>query len=180
MVLWELFRTFLMLGMISFGGGYAMIPIVEAEVSRYGWMTTEQLTNIIAIAGMSPGPIGSNLAVLIGYSTAGLSGALIATLGILLPSLVLVIIVAAFFMKLHENEIVKSIFYGLKPIVTSLIIYAAIRFAMSNNLISIQLSFETISLFMIFGLSLYVLLKHRWNPVFVILVSGLVGIALYS
>ena len=84
MVLWELFHTFLLMGFVSYGGGYAMIPIIEAAVSEYGWMSAEQLTNMIAIAGMSPGPIAANSAILVGYSTAGLKGAIISAIAILL------------------------------------------------------------------------------------------------
>lgn len=179
MELWELFSTFFIIGLVSFGGGYAMIPVIENEVSQHGWMTIQQFTDVIAIAGMSPGPIATNSAILVGYSTAGITGAIISALGILLPSLLLVIGVATFFVKLHHYPIVKSIFYGLRPIVTSLIIYAAITFSLSNNLISLKVSWHSVSLILIFGISLFVLLRLRWHPVYVIVLSGLVGIALY-
>lgn len=180
MVLWELFQTFFIMGFVSFGGGYAMIPIFESAVTEYGWMSSEQLMNIIAIAGMSPGPMAANIAILIGFTTAGIGGAFVSAAAILLPSLILVISVAAFFLKLHHNPVVEKMFYGLKPIVTSLIIFAAIKFALANNLVSVDLSFRSLSLIIIFGLSLFALLKLRWNPVYVILLSGLVGVALYS
>ncbi|WP_040204092.1 chromate transporter [Neobacillus jeddahensis] len=180
MVLWQLFKTFLVMGFVSFGGGYAMIPLIETEVTKYGWMTAEKLTNVIAIAGMSPGPIATNSAILIGYSTAGIMGAIVSAIGMLLPSMILVAIVSAFFIKLHHNPIVQSIFYGIKPLVASLIIYASIKFSFSNNLISTELSFLTISSFLIFGLSLLAIMKLKWHPLYVILLSGLVGVALYS
>jgi chromate transporter len=180
MVLWELFKTFFFIGFVSFGGGYAMIPIIEMQVSQHGWMTAEKFTNMIAIAGMSPGPIATNSAVLVGYSTAGFSGATMAAIGILLPSLFLVIIIATFFKKFHDNPIVQSLFYGLKPLVASLIIYAAISFSLSNNLITENISFHSVSLLLIFSGSLFALLKLRWHPLFVIVLSGLVGVALYS
>ena len=180
MVLWELFSTFFIIGFVSFGGGYAMIPVIETEVSQHGWMTMQQFTDAIAIAGMSPGPIATNSAVLVGYSTAGVTGAMIAALGILLPAIILVIVVGTFFIKLHHNPVVQSMFYGLRPIVTSLVVYAAISFALSNNLIEPRISWQTISLLLIFGLSLFALLKLRWNPAYVIVLSGLVGVVLYS
>jgi chromate transporter len=180
MVLWELFHTFFLMGFVSFGGGYAMLPIMETGVIQYGWMSAEKLTNIIAIAGMSPGPVAANSAILIGYSAAGINGALVSAFAILLPSLILVIAVAACFTKLHHNPIVERMFYGLKPIVTSLIIFAAIKFALASNMIILEVSFRSISLFLIFGLSLFALFKLRWNPVYVIILSGLVGVALYS
>lgn len=180
MVLWELFSTFFIIGFVSFGGGYAMIPVIETEVSSHGWMTTQQFTDAIAIAGMSPGPIATNSAVLVGYSAAGVTGAMIAALGILLPAIILVIIVGTFFIKLHHNLVVQSMFYGLRPIVTSLVIYAAISFALSNHLLSLEISWQTISLVIIFGLSLLALLRLHWNPAYVIVLSGLVGVVLYS
>jgi chromate transporter len=180
MVLCELFYTFFLMGFFSFGGGYAMMPIIETAVSNYGWMSSEGLTHVIAIAGMSPGPIAVNSAILVGYSTAGLKGALVSAIAMLIPSVILVITVAAFFLKLHQNPVVERMFYGLKPLVTSLIIFAAISFAQSNNLVTLSISFRSISLFIIFGLSLFALVKLRWNPIYVIVLSGLVGVTLYS
>lgn len=180
MVLWQLFKTFLMMGFVSFGGGYAMIPLIGDAVTKYHWMTAEKFTNMIAIAGMSPGPIATNSAILVGYSAAGYMGAMISVLAILLPSILLVIIVSTFFMKIHHNSIVQSMFYGLKPIVASLIIYAALSFALTNHIITFHPTFRTMSQVVIFGLSLFALLKLRWHPLYVILLSGLVGIALYT
>jgi chromate transporter len=180
MVMWELFSTFFIIGFVSFGGGYAMIPVIETEVSQHGWMTMQQFTDVIAIAGMSPGPIAANSAILVGYSTAGVTGAIISALGILLPAIILVIVIATFFTKFHHYPIVQSMFYGLRPIVTSLIIYAAISFALTNKLISLNVSWQTVSLLLVFGLSLFALLKLRWHPAYVIILSGLVGVVLYS
>lgn len=180
MVLWDLFSTFLMIGFVSFGGGYAMIPVIQTEVAQHGWMTTQQFIDVIAIAGMSPGPIAANSAILVGYSTAGIAGAILSTLGILLPAIIIVIIVATFFTRLNHYPVVQWMFYGLRPIVTSLIIYAAIRFALSNNLLNLNDLLQPLSFLLIFGLSLVVLIKFRWHPVYVVLLSGLVGVVLYS
>lgn len=180
MLLWELFRSFFFIGFVSFGGGYAMLPIIETEVSKYGWMTTQQLTDLIAIAGMSPGPIATNSAILVGYTTAGIAGAFVSALAMLLPSILVVLIVATFFRKFNQNPIVQSMFYGLRPIVTSLIIYAAFKFAISNNLLILNISWYTLSLILIFVCSLVALFKLRWHPIYVIILSGLVGVVLYS
>lgn len=179
MILWELFRTFFIIGFVSFGGGYAMIPIIEEEASRNNWMTTQEFTDIIAIAGMSPGPIATNSAILVGYTTAGLPGALFSAFGTLLPSILLVIIIATFFSRLQFYPIVQSIFYGLRPMVVSLIIFAALTFAISNNLITLNFTWQTVSLLGIFGISLFLLLKFRLHPIFVIIFSGILGVALY-
>jgi chromate transporter len=180
MELWELFSTFFIIGFVSFGGGYAMIPVIESEVSQHGWMSTEEFTDIIAISGMSPGPVTANSAILVGYSTAGLAGAISSALGILLPAIIIVTVIATFFSKLNHYPVIQSMFYGLRPIVTSLILFAAISLALSNQMISPDLSWHTISLILVFGLSLFALMKLRWHPAYVIILSGLVGVVLYS
>ncbi|GAB2539456.1 chromate transporter [Gracilibacillus alcaliphilus] len=178
MELLSLFWTFLLIGTVSFGGGYAMIPVIEAEVSKHGWMTTQEFTDVIAVAGMSPGPIATNSAIFVGYHTAALPGAIAATLGMVLPSLALILIIASVFFKFHRLPIVKSAFYGLRPIITGLIIYSAIHFALANRVLG-EWSFETISLLGIFSLSLFALVKLRMHPIVVIVLAGICGIVLY-
>jgi chromate transporter len=179
MVLWELFKTFFVIGLVSFGGGYAMIPVIETEVVRHEWMTPQQLTDVIAIAGMSPGPIATNSAIFVGYQTAGLAGAMASAFGMLLPSFSIIMIVATFFYKANKNRLVQSAFYGLRPIIVGLIVYAAIKFAAHNQVIG-EITYHSISLFAIFILALVALLRLHFHPAFVIILSGLVGVALYS
>lgn len=178
-MLWSLFWTFLLIGFISFGGGYAMIPVIEMEVSKHGWLTTQEFTDAIAIAGMSPGPIATNSAIFVGYKADGLAGAIVSTIGMVIPSLLIVLIVAIFFYKAHQHKMVRSSFYGLKPVVTGFIFYAAIRFAVSNHVID-SLTWHTASLLLIFAGSLLALLRFHVHPLMVILVSGLVGILFYG
>lgn len=180
MELWELFSTFFIIGFVSFGGGYAMIPVIESEVSQHGWMTTQQFADVIAISGMSPGPVTANSAILVGYSTAGFAGAISSVVGILLPAIIFVTVIATFFSKMNQYSVIQSMFYGLRPIVTSLILFAAISFALSNQMIALNFSWHTISLLLVFGLSLFALMKLRWHPAYVIILSGLVGVVLYS
>ncbi|WP_138419898.1 chromate transporter [Aquibacillus sediminis] len=179
MVLVELFWTFLMIGFVSFGGGYAMIPVIEREVSAHGWMTTQEFTDVIAIAGMSPGPIATNSAIFVGYKTAALPGAIVSALGMVIPSLLIILMIATFFFKFNENRIVKSAFYGLRPIITGLIIYAALRFAITNNVLGGTISWQMISLLAIFSISLFSLIKLRMHPIFVIMLAGICGVLLY-
>ncbi len=143
-------------------------------------MTIEELTNIIGIAGMSPGPIATNSAILVGYSTSGLMGAIVAAIGMSLPAFLLVLIIYTFFIKFHQNATVKASLYGIRPIVTSLIIFAAIKFSISNEIISTHFSWQTFALFALFVLSLFALIKFRWHPVYVILLSGVAGSVLFS
>ncbi|WP_166242728.1 chromate transporter [Paenibacillus turpanensis] len=182
MILMELFWTFLKIGFVSFGGGYAMIPVIEREVTAHGWLTMEQFMNSIALAGMSPGPIATNSAVFVGYQTAGLPGAAAALAGIVLPSLVLVIGAAAFFYKVHHNKWVKSAFYGLRPIVTGLILYGAIRFGLgswSGGFGAIEFG-KLLLPALIFAGALYALVKVKMHPFYVIVLAGAAGIAIFS
>ena len=166
--------------LVSFGGGYAMIPLIQEEVvERHGWMTAQAFTDVIAVAGMSPGPIAANSAIFIGYDQMGFWGALVSALGMILPSFLIILVIGTVFYKVQQSFVVKSAFYGLRSVVTGLIVYAAILFAMNNGLVS-AISWHTISLWIIFGLSLLALIRFRIHPVYVILLSGLAGVALYG
>ncbi|OLN21563.1 chromate transporter [Domibacillus antri] len=178
-MIWLLFKTFFLTGLVSFGGGYAIIPVIEAEVVKNGWMTTQKFTDIVAIAGMSPGPIATNTAIFTGYQVSGLTGAAVSAFAMVLPSLLLVLIVAMFFYKFHHSRIVQSAFYGLRPVVIALIVFAAVKFALSNGMIG-TFSMHTLSLVGIFAVSLYSLIKRNTHPAYVILMAGLVGMAFYS
>jgi len=174
-MLLQLFILFFMIGTVSFGGGYAMLPVIEREVTGKGWITTTDFTEAVALAGMTPGSIASNSATIVGYKVAGIPGSIISSIAMSLPSLILMLVIALFFYKLHSNKLVKSAFYGLRPIVTSLIMYAAIKLALSNGVISTSISWDMISLLSIFGISLISLLYFRVHPVIVILCAGVIG-----
>ena len=177
---WDLFMTFFKIGFVSFGGGYAMIPLIQEEVvNRHGWLSASMFADVIAVAGMSPGPIATNSAIFIGYGQMGISGAAIAALGMVLPSLMIILAIGSVFYKLKDNMTIRSAFYGLRSIITGLIIYAAILFAMNNGLVA-SISWHTVSLLLIFALSLLALLRYRIHPVYVILISGLLGVTLYG
>jgi chromate transporter len=179
-MLWDLFLTFMMIGFVSFGGGYAMIPLIQEEVViRHQWMSMQEFTNVIAIAGMSPGPLATNSAIFVGFAQQGIWGASIAALGMILPSLLIILAVGAVFYKIQKSVIVKSALYGLRSIITGLIIYAALVFAVNNGLFS-SVSWHTLSLILIYAASLVALFYYRIHPIYVILCSGLVGVAVYG
>jgi chromate transporter len=148
-------------------------------VSVHGWLSPDQFADVITIAGMSPGPIATNSAVIVGYQTSGLWGAIVSTAGMVLPSLLIIIIVSMFFYKIHKNRIVQSAFYGLRPIITGLIVYAAIIFAVRNQLVG-EWNWHLFIMICIFGFSLFALFRIRLHPLYVILLSGLTGAALFS
>jgi len=176
----SLFLTFFLVGLVSFGGGYAMIPMIQEEVlHRHHWMNATQLSDIIAVAGMSPGPIATNIAVAVGYRQAGWIGASVASLAVVLPSLVLILAVGKILLRLQDHRLMKSSFYGLRPVVAGMIVYAAIMFAQNAGMFD-KLSWFTWSQICIFAGSLGALFFLHKHPFSVIVLSGLVGIALYG
>ncbi|CAM3900601.1 MULTISPECIES: chromate transporter [Paenibacillus] len=180
MILLELFLTFLMIGFVAFGGGYAMIPLIQQEVvERHGWMTLSEFTDMIGVAGMSPGPIATNMAIFVGMHQAGLAGAVAAAIGMVLPSLVIIVAVGMVFFKIHQNKWMQSSLYGLRSVITGLILYAAVVFAIRNGLVA-SLSWFTLSQVLIFAGSLAALLLFRKHPLSILVISGLIGIAIYS
>ena len=177
-MMWELFYSFLKIGLLSFGGGYAVIPMIQHEALAGGWLSDEQFQEVVAIAGMAPGPIATNSATLIGYHTAGIGGAIVSTLGMILPSLVLIIIISAFFFRAKNSKWMKSSFYGLRPIVTGLILYAAIHFGFMGKEQSF-FTWQTIATLLISAAALFGIVKYKLHPIAIIVASGLLGIALF-
>lgn len=177
-MLWELFLLFLKIGSLSFGGGYAVITLIQREVTEKGWIKPEQFQDIVALAGMAPGSIATNTATLIGYSQMGILGGIISTIGIILPSLVIVILFAAFFLRVQSNHWVRSSFYGLRPIITGLIIYAAIHFGIGGHKEPL-FSWSTFGMLVICVSSLIAVTKYKIHPFAVILLSAVGGIVIY-
>ncbi len=180
MILLEIFLTFVKIGFVSFGGGIAMLPLIDYEVTQnHGWVAPEQFLDIIAVAGMSPGPAATNAAIVVGYTVADIPGAIVATLGMILPSLMIILIVAMFFFRIQHNPIVQSAFYGLRPIITGLIFYAATVFALRNGIIGGEKIVEPVYLLIMLA-ALGLFFFTRIHPVFVIIASGVVGILLFG
>lgn len=180
MILIQLLVVFFIIGLVSFGGGYAMVPLVQDfVVDRFGWMSSSEFTDTVALAGMAPGPIAANGATIVGYHQAGILGAVAALTGIILPSFIIILLLAAWYRKHGNNKLVQSAFYGLKPAITGLILYAAFIMALNNGLVA-EWSYHTASQVLIFLGSLAALLFFRVHPVIVILVSGVLGMVIYS
>lgn len=136
MVFLELFYTFFIIGLFGFGGGYGMLSLIQTEmVVHHGWLTTAEFTNIVAVSQMTPGPIGINTATYCGYTAAlkstgsasmAMLGSATATLSLMLPSLILMIIISRLFMKYMHTPFVQSIFEGLRPAVVGLLAAATL------------------------------------------------------
>lgn len=121
MLLLRLYFEFFRTGLFAVGGGLATIPFLTDIGQRTGWFTSAELTNMIAVSESTPGPMGINMASYVGFTVAGIPGSVIATLGVITPSVIVIIVVAAFLKKFRENPYVEAVFYGLRPASTGLI-----------------------------------------------------------
>lgn len=192
MTLIKLFITFFKIGAFSFGGGYAMIPIIQREIERNNWISTKEFVDIIGIAGMTPGPIAVNSATFVGFKVNDLLGALSAMLGIMLPSFLCVIIIFKYFNRFKDHELNVLIFKGIKAVVVGLIASAAISVSKTSLLIGfnardfwvrlmeVPLEAVDLSAVTILILSLAALIKYKIHPILVILSSAVVGITVGS
>ena len=125
----ELFCSFLKIGVFTFGGGYAMIPIIQAEViTRKGWIKEQEFLDLLTLAQSAPGPISLNTAVFVGYKMYGYRGALSSLLGVVLPSFTILLMVAIFFSHIRENPIVDAAFRGMQPIVVAIMLAPILGF----------------------------------------------------
>lgn len=143
MIFLELFITFFQIGLFGFGGGYGMLSLIQGEVvHNHGWLTTSEFTDIVAISQMTPGPIGINSATYCGYTAVhnagfgywmSILGSFTATLALILPSLILMILIAKMFMKYMDTPLVKSVFLGLRPAVVGLLAAATLLLMSREN-----------------------------------------------
>ena len=121
MIYLDLFWTFFKIGLFTFGGGYAMLPLIQAEVAANGWLTTEQLLDFVAVSESTPGPFAVNIATYVGSRLGGVPGGACATLGVALPSFVIILLVSRGYQRFRTSPIVSGVMTGLKPAVIGLI-----------------------------------------------------------
>ncbi|SNS66758.1 chromate transporter [Anaerovirgula multivorans] len=173
MELIRLFWAFLKIGAFSFGGGYAMLPLIEEEVvNNYQWLTSTEFVDIIAISQMSPGPIAVNAATFVGFRHYGVLGSIIATFGVVFASFFLVMTFARIIIKYKKSFFVEGIFAGIRPSVIGLIAAACVSL--------FQTSIVDIKSLLISILVLIILYKSKLHPIGIIMLSGVFGIILYS
>ena len=174
----EMLITFFKIGLVSFGGGYAMIPLIQTEMTNHHWLKIGKFTDMIAVSAMAPGPIASNTATIVGDKLAGFWGAVDACVGVTLPSLLLILMVGKLFFKFQEHPTVRAAFYGLRPTIIGVIAFAAIKFAISNGIIGGS-SFIDIKGAIVMVAAFILLIKTKLHPAYLILVSGLIGIVMF-
>lgn len=191
MILFELFYVFFFIGLFTIGGGYAMIPMIKDEVVTRGWMTMEELLNFFAIAESTPGPFAVNTATLVGFSQAGIVGSIIATLSVVLPSFIIILLIAKFITNFLKYKEVKWALDGVKPVVVGLIVGVVINLVVNNvfGLASIMDIFKTtidiktldyMSLIVMTGMFLLKMKFKKLNPIYMIILSAILGILIYG
>ena len=175
MVLLELFISFLKIGFTSFGG-LSMIPLITSEMTSHGWMTAAEVSDIVAIAEMTPGPIAVNSATFVGLRIGGVAGALIATFGCILPSLILVSLLSWAYAKYRSGRAMQTVLSLLRPVVVALITSAALDILFTAVLTTDMLSPESLSMdwvnVILFGVALLLLRRLKANPIAVMAGCG--------
>lgn len=183
-----LFLTFLKVGAVSFGGGYGMIALIQEDCVAHGWLTEEEVLNFIAVAESTPGPIAVNMATFVGSSQGGFLGALLATLGVVLPSFIIILLIAAFIHNLLKLAGVKAALNGVRPAIIGLILATAVTMAL--RLIFRIETYQSSFLFEWRGLVILAVLagvhigyklwkKKAFSPILLIVLSGCMGVLLF-
>ena len=191
MIFFELFYTFLKIGLFSFGGGYGMLSVIQGEVvSRHAWLTAAEFTDIVAVSQMTPGPIGINSATYVGYTSVlnatgselmAIFGSLVASFAVMLPSIVLMLVVSRYFMKYSKHPAVEAVFKGLRPAVVGLIASAALLLMTEENFGSSSdtpLQFwVSVALFV----AAFVAMKFfKVSPILIMVLAGIFGGVFYG
>ena len=167
-ILWQLFRTFSKIGVVTFGGGYAMIPLIETEVvDRHQWVERDEFLDLIAIAQSCPGVFAINISTHIGYKLRGTTGALSAAFGAALPSFLIILLVAMFFRRIMDVAWIEAMFRGIRPAVVALIAVPVFTLAKSAKINLANCWIPVASALLIWGLGV--------NPIFIIIAAGLGG-----
>ena len=175
----KLIWAYLKIGLFGFGGGYAMLSLVENEVVRNGWLSSQRFTDIVAISQMTPGPIGINSATYIGYvSTGNVFGSIIATLVVVLPPFILTLYASHYISRHSDSSIIKGAFMGLRPVVVGLIASAALLLMNKENFGMVGTSENFISIAICIA-SFCTVYFTRIHPIVVIILAGIAGFLLF-
>lgn len=179
MTLLKLFWAFLQVGCFSIGGGYAAMPLIQAQVvTGNEWLTMNEFTDLITIAEMTPGPIAVNSATFVGIRIAGVPGAIVATFGCILPSIIIVSVLAWVYYKYQNVGTLQSILASLRPAVVALIAGAGVSILKTAVFSGQPLALSNVNWLAVvsFGAAFFVLRKFKWNPILVMAICGVVGL----
>ncbi|GAB2485820.1 chromate transporter [Alkalibacterium psychrotolerans] len=185
MIYLELFLSFFQIGLFSFGGGYAALPLIEQElIHAQGWITNQQFIDILTLSEMTPGPIAINAATFSGNQIAGILGGVIATVGVTLPSVIIVQLLAYFYFKYQNLTIVQGIIQGLRPAVVALIASAGLTIFMTAMFghSDWPVAFSEINWvsILLFATAIFLMRKYKASPIQVMLMTGVAGGIVYT
>jgi len=168
----KLFLSFFKIGLFSFGGGYAMLPLIKKEIIEvHGWLTNAEFIDIIAISEMTPGPIAINSATFLGYRISGILGSVVSTIAVVLPSFIIMSLIFHFVNKFKDSPYSDWFFRGIRPIVLGLIASAAVSVAM-DAFVDIKSVLITLGIF-------YIVTFKRLNLIIAIIIAGIMGVIFY-
>ena len=189
-ILLKLFITFFEIGLFTFGGGYAMISLVREKTLINGWLTEAELLNMIAVAESTPGPIAVNMATFVGSTQAGIIGSACATLGVVLPSFIIILLISAVMKNFLKYEAVKAFLSGVRPCVVALILGTAATLALSTlfgfksvGVTPFTIDLRAVIIFLVVavtGIVLKKLLGKKPSPIILIVISAMLGMIAYS
>ena len=186
MIYLDLFLGFLKVGCFAFGGAYGAIPLIRDVVLSYGWLSDETLTYMIAVSESTPGPIMVNLATYIGSSQAGFLGAVIATLAVVLPSFIIILLVTALLKTALKNKYVQAVLRGLKPCVIGIVLATGIYMVLRNcfgTVAAIKANVQAIIITALLAASMFFykrMTKKKLSPILLIVISAAAGILVYG
>lgn len=187
MIFWQLFISYLKIGFFGFGGGYAMLSLIQNEiVVRHGWMTGSEFADIVAVSQITPGPIAINSATYVGYTVGaqtgtvwgGVLGSVIATVAVCLPALTIMLLITRFFIRLRNNSLIEGAMRGMRPVVIGMIAAAALMLIAPHSSSPSEENFIDGWSWLLFGM----VLVGQWrkvNPILLILLSAVAGLVIY-
>ena len=182
MIYLQLFLSFLQIGLFSFGGGYAAMPLIQGQVvTLHGWLTMSEFTDLITISQMTPGPIAVNSATFVGLKIAGIPGAVVATAGCILPSCIIVTILAKLYLKYRKMDLLQGVLKSLRPAVVAMIASAGIlilKNAFWESRETISLTQTEWGMVAIFGICVLLLRKTKINPIWVMVLAGVMKVGM--
>ncbi len=188
MIYLQVFVSFFQIGLFSFGGGYAALPLIENQViDVHNWISLSEFADMITISQMTPGPIALNMATFVGTRVGGLLGAVVATIGCVTPSCIIVLILAYLYYKYKNLSVIQGMLNGLRPAVVSLIASAGISILLlaifkteETTLLTMKIKDINIVSFILIAIGVFVLRKYKSNPIHVIMASGAIGFIIYT
>ncbi|MBS5144248.1 MAG: chromate transporter [Butyricicoccus pullicaecorum] len=185
MIYWELFWSFFQIGLFSIGGGHAAMPLIQNQVvDVHSWLTMSQFADIMTISEMTPGPIAINSATFVGIQTAGIPGAIVSTLGCVFPSCIIVLTLAYIYYRFRGLSLIQGVLAGLRPAVVAMIASAGISLLImavyGQRTLPSNLGQVDMIACIIFATAFFILRKWKWNPIYVMAGSGVLGVILYT